>query len=70
MGEDTGKIKDSVKDIEKIDCYYNFSIRGNANEFPCNESGMGQMIDDYSVYLNDKDFLNKKLARALIIEGL
>lgn len=54
-----GKIEESAKDIKKIECYYDFSVRGNSNQFPCDEKGMGQMIDDYAVYLSPKEFLEK-----------
>jgi len=57
--KDTGKIKSSIKDIKKIERYVDFSIRGNSNEIPSSDEDLYQMINDYSVYLSDKEFLEK-----------
>ncbi len=53
-----GKVADSIKDIKKIECYYNFSVRGNANQIECDKVP-SQMIDDYCNYLSNKEFLEK-----------
>lgn len=58
MAKKVGNTKGSLKDIQSIECFYNFSVKGNAHQFPCSEVS-GQMIDDYRVYLSDKEFLEK-----------
>lgn len=59
MAKEVGKIKDSIKDIKSVERYVDFSIRGNSNQVPESDPDLYQMINDYSVYLSDKEFLEK-----------
>lgn len=59
MAKEVGKIRESAKDIAKIERYVDFSIRGNSNQIPSSDPDLNKMVNDYSVYLNDKEFLEK-----------
>lgn len=58
-GGEVGKIKSALKDIQNIECVINFSIKGNANQFPCDLNLTQRMVEDYRVFLSDKELLEK-----------
>lgn len=63
-----GKIKESIKDIQSVERYLDFSIRGNAHQIKSDDPDFSTMLNDYSVYLTDKEFL-QKWAEKLIGKG-
>lgn len=57
--KDVGNTEGALKDIKSIEHYVNFSIKGNAHQFEDTDPDYNRMMNDHSVYLSDKEFLEK-----------
>ena len=57
--KDVGDTEGALKDIKSIERYVNFSIKGNAHQFQDSDPDFNRMMNDHSVYLSDKEFLEK-----------